>query len=64
MNLAIARDNKDDQFQPFSEMSQRLPYFSPLATNAIQSGLSARDRVLLELDRQRLLGLDIVRFSP
>lgn len=64
VNLAIARDNRNDPVQPFSELSQRLIYINPLAANAIQNILPARDRVLLELDRQRLLELDRLRVVP
>jgi hypothetical protein len=64
VNLTIARDNKGDPVQPFSEMSQQFTYINPLATNSVQSLLPARDRVLLELDRQRLLDLNLVRVVP
>jgi hypothetical protein len=61
VTLAIARNNVDDPVekraekmaQPFA--ARKYNYINPVATNTIQDEARARERVLLELDRQRLL---------
>ena len=56
VNLAIARNNANDPPERArSRAARRYSYVNPVATNHIQDESGARERVLLELDRQRLL---------
>ena len=57
VTLAIARNNVNDRDEgkAKSAAARRYNYVNPVATNHIQEEAGARERVLLELDRQRLL---------
>ena len=66
VNIAIARDNRNDprRLTRAAVVAQRFTYVHPLAPGAIQDQVSARDRVLFELDRQRLLDLGVLPVGP
>jgi hypothetical protein len=56
VTLAIARDNRNDPPERArSRAARSYSYVNSVATNHIQDEAGARERVLLELDRQRLL---------
>lgn len=66
VTMAIARDNRNDPQARarFGLIAPRYTYVNPIAPGAVQEQVSARDRVIFELDRQRLLDLGVLQVGP